>query len=117
MNNIYLGTDSGATTSKTCGVYADGTPISLELAQSSTNSQSGTNAVIDGWIEGIEKFLMNNRLVWDQVRGVGLAIPGPYQATAFSTAQLTFLPPSPVGIFMPTIRERSPVRPDARFLW
>ena len=62
MNNIYLGTDSGATTSKTCGVYADGTPISLELAQSSTNSQSGMNAVIDGWIEGIEKFLMNNRL-------------------------------------------------------
>jgi glucokinase len=79
MNDIYLGTDSGATTSKTCGVYADGTPISLKLAQSSTNSQLGTSAVIDGWIEGIEKFLVNNRLIWDQVRGVGLAIPGPYQ--------------------------------------
>jgi len=80
MNDIYLGTDSGATTSKTCGVFADGTPISYKLAQSSTNSQLGTSAVVTGWIEGIEKFLMDNRLVWDQVRGVGLAIPGPYQA-------------------------------------
>jgi glucokinase len=80
MNDIYLGTDSGATTSKTCGVFADGTPISLKLAQSSTNSQLGTSAVIEGWIEGAEKFLADNHLVWDQVRGVGLAIPGPYQS-------------------------------------
>jgi glucokinase len=79
MNDIYLGTDSGATTSKTCGVSADGTPISLKLAQSSTNSQLGTEAVVKGWIEGIEKFLTENRLAWEQVRGVGLAIPGPYQ--------------------------------------
>ncbi len=80
MNDIYLGTDSGATTSKTCGVFADGTPISLHLAQSSTNSQLGTSVVIDGWIEGVEKFLAENQLNWEQVRGVGLAIPGPYQA-------------------------------------
>ena len=79
MKDIYLGTDSGATTSKTCGVYADETPISLNLAQSSTNSQLGTSAVIEGWIEGVEKFLSQNQLVWDQVRAVGLAIPGPYQ--------------------------------------
>ncbi len=79
MKDIYLGTDSGATTSKTCGVLADGTPVSLKLAQSSTNSQLGTKAVVDGWIDGIERFLMENRLLWDQVRGVGLAIPGPYQ--------------------------------------
>jgi glucokinase len=80
MNDIYLGTDSGATTSKTCGVFADGTPISLHLAQSSTNSQLGTSVVIDGWMEGVEKFLAQNQLNWEQVRGVGLAIPGPYQA-------------------------------------
>ncbi|HEY5741214.1 MAG TPA: ROK family protein [Terrimicrobiaceae bacterium] len=80
MNDIYLGTDSGATTSKTCGVSADGTPISLKLAQSSTNSQLGTEAVVNGWVEGVEKFLVENRLAWDQVRGVGLAIPGPYQS-------------------------------------
>lgn len=79
MKDIYLGTDSGATTSKTCGVFADGTPVSLRLAQSSTNSQLGTQAVVDGWVEGIERFLMENHLFWDQVRGVGLAIPGPYQ--------------------------------------
>ena len=79
MKDIYLGTDSGATTSKTCGVFADGTPISLKLAQSSTNSQLGTSAVIEGWIEGVEKFLTQNQLLWDQVRAVGLAIPGPYQ--------------------------------------
>ena len=80
MKDIYLGTDSGATTSKTCGVFSDGAPISLKLAQSSTNSQLGTGAVIEGWIEGVEKFLTENQLVWDQVRGVGLAIPGPYQS-------------------------------------
>lgn len=79
MKDIYLGTDSGATTSKTCGVFADGTPVSLRLAQSSTNSQLGTQAVVDGWIDGVERFLSENRLFWDQVRGVGLAIPGPYQ--------------------------------------
>jgi predicted NBD/HSP70 family sugar kinase len=78
--DIFLGTDSGATTSKTCGVYSDGTPISQTLAQSSTNSQNGTGAVIKGWVEGLEKFLRENQLSWDRVRGVGLAIPGPYQS-------------------------------------
>ena len=61
-------------------MFADGTPISLHLAQSSTNSQQGTSVVIDGWIEGVEKFLAENQLNWEQVCGVGLAIPGPYQA-------------------------------------
>jgi predicted NBD/HSP70 family sugar kinase len=80
MKDVYIGTDSGATTSKTCGIFADGTPITLRLAQSSTNSQLGTAAVIAGWVDGVEKFLTGNQLVWDQVRGVGLAIPGPYQS-------------------------------------
>jgi predicted NBD/HSP70 family sugar kinase len=73
-----LGTDSGATTSKTGGVWADGTPISLKLRQSSTNSQLGTAAVVSGWVDGVEGFLADNKLTWSQVRGVGLAIPGPY---------------------------------------
>jgi len=77
---IYLGTDSGATTSKTGGVYADGTPISTHLRQSSTNSQLGTAAVISGWIDGVKGFLADNNLTWDQVAGVGLALPGPYQS-------------------------------------
>ena len=83
MNNaspdIYLGTDSGATTSKTGGIYADGSPISTQLRQSSTNSQLGTAAVISGWVEGVQGFLVENKLAWSQVRGVGLALPGPYQ--------------------------------------
>ncbi len=79
MEEIYLGTDSGATTSKTCGVFADGVPVTRELAQSSTNAQDGTGAVIAGWVAGAEKFLERNGLAWDSVRGVGLAIPGPYQ--------------------------------------
>ena len=80
MKKIYIGTDSGATTSKTCGVYDDGTPISLHLAQSSTNSQLGTKSVVEGWVEGVEKFLSENALEWSQVCGVGLAMPGPYQS-------------------------------------
>ena len=76
--DVYIGTDSGATTSKTGGVWADGTPITLKLRQSSTNSQLGTAAVVAGWVEGVEGFLADNQLSWDQVRGVGLALPGPY---------------------------------------
>jgi predicted NBD/HSP70 family sugar kinase len=78
--DVYLGTDSGATTSKTGGVFGDGTPISLHLRQSSTNSQAGTEAVIRGWVDGVEGFLAENNLAWDQVRGLGLAIPGPYRS-------------------------------------
>lgn len=78
-SDIYIGTDSGATTSKTGGVRADGSILSMKLRQSSTNSQAGTAAVIKGWVEGVEGFLADNQLSWSQVRGVGLAIPGPYQ--------------------------------------
>jgi predicted NBD/HSP70 family sugar kinase len=78
LRHVYIGTDSGATTSKTGGVWADGSPISLKLRQSSTNSQLGTGAVVAGWVEGVEGFLNDNGLTWEQVRGVGLAIPGPY---------------------------------------
>ena len=56
MKRIFLGTDSGATTSKTCGVNEDGSPISLQLAQSSTRAQDGTEAVIRGWMDGLESY-------------------------------------------------------------
>lgn len=78
-DGIFIGTDSGATTSKTGGVRADGSIISMHLRQSSTNSQAGTAAVIRGWVEGVQGFLADNGLSWAQVRGVGLAIPGPYE--------------------------------------
>lgn len=77
---VFIGTDSGATTSKTGGVWADGSIISHELRQSSTNSKDGTAAVISGWVDGVKGFLADNNLSWDQVQGVGLALPGPYQA-------------------------------------
>ena len=76
---VFIGTDSGATTSKTGGVWADGSIVSTKLLQSSTNSQQGTEAVVRGWVEGVSGFLSQNGLTWDQVQGVGLAIPGPYQ--------------------------------------
>lgn len=78
--DVYLGTDSGATTSKTGGVFADGSPVSLKLRQSSTNSQLGTEAVISGWVEGAEGFLRDNNLTWERVAAAGLALPGPYRA-------------------------------------
>lgn len=77
-SGIYLGTDSGATTSKTGGIRADGTIISHHLRQSATNSAAGTAAVVRGWIEGVNGFLADHQLTWSQVKGVGLAIPGPY---------------------------------------
>jgi glucokinase len=76
---VFLGTDSGATTSKTGGVWADGSIISRRLRQSSTNAQLGTATVIQGWVEGLKGFLAENNLGWDQVLGIGLALPGPYQ--------------------------------------
>lgn len=78
QQSIYIGTDSGATTSKTGGVWADGTTITTKLAQSATNAAHGKEAVVSGWLQGIEGFLADNALSWDQVQGVGLAIPGPY---------------------------------------
>jgi predicted NBD/HSP70 family sugar kinase len=78
--NIFIGTDSGATTSKVGGVRADGTMISTKLLQRPTNSQDGPDAVVHGWVEAITEFLAQNKLTWDQVAGVGLAIPGPFRS-------------------------------------
>jgi len=77
--DIFIGTDSGATTSKTGGVWAGGAIISHQLRQSSTNSSAGTEAVVRGWVDGVNGFLAENKLSWSQVKGVGLAIPGPYE--------------------------------------
>jgi predicted NBD/HSP70 family sugar kinase len=68
---IFIGTDSGATTTKFSAVREDGEAVS--------NSQNGRDAVINGWIAGIGDFLAQNNLQWSQIAGVGLAIPGPYE--------------------------------------
>lgn len=74
---VYIGTDGGATTSKVAGVWSDGTPVSTSLLQRPTNSHLGPEAVVQGWVEAINDYLEQNDLTWDQVHGVGVAIPGP----------------------------------------
>jgi glucokinase len=78
-SGIFIGTDSGATTSKVGAVWADGKTVSTKLLQHPTNAQQGPAAVIEGWVEAISDFLKQHDLGWDQVQGVGLAIPGPYE--------------------------------------
>jgi predicted NBD/HSP70 family sugar kinase len=77
--NVYIGTDSGATTTKFSAVRENGEAISTKVLQRPTNSEKGREAVVNGWVAGIGEFLAENNLTWPQVQGVGLAIPGPYQ--------------------------------------
>jgi len=76
---VYIGADGGATTSKVGGVWEDGTAVSTRLSQRPTRAGEGPGAVVHGWVEAISDFLGQNALAWDQVHGVGLAIPGPFQ--------------------------------------
>jgi glucokinase len=76
---VYIGTDGGATTSKVGGVWSDGSTISTKLLQASTNSKLGPDAVVRSWVEAIHSYLAQHGLTWDQVNGVGLAVPGPFQ--------------------------------------
>ena len=76
---IFIGTDSGATSSKFSGVRENGEPVSTKVLQRSTSSEKGREAVIAAWIGGVGDFLAQNNLSWSQVAGVGLAIPGPYE--------------------------------------
>ena len=77
--NIFIGTDSGATTTKIAAVWENGEAITTKLLQRPTNAQNGREAVIRGWVDAITEFLGQNKLEWSQVQGVGLAIPGPYK--------------------------------------
>jgi glucokinase len=77
--HVYIGTDGGATTSKIGGVWSNGSPVSTRLLQRPTNSAEGPAAVVRGWVEGIGEYLHDNGLTWDQVQGVGVAVPGPQQ--------------------------------------
>ena len=77
--SIFLGTDCGATTSKVGAVRDDGDAVSVKLLQRPTNSHDGPAAVVAGWVAAASEFLSQNNLAWEQVKGVGLAIPGPYE--------------------------------------
>ncbi len=94
--SVYIGTDGGATTSKIGGVWSDGTAVSTRLLQRSTNAAQGPDAVVHEWVEGITDYLTRNGLAWDQVQGVGLSIPGPYQRYGVFDRSAN-LPPSFVG--------------------
>lgn len=76
---VYIGTDGGATTSKVGGVWGDGSTVTTKLLQASTNSALGPQNVVRSWVEAINNYLAQNSLNWDQVGGVGLAVPGPFQ--------------------------------------
>lgn len=78
-HRVFLGTDGGATTSKTGGVWDDGRTIATTLLQRATGAEGGPEATVAGWVEGIGDFLAQHGIAWEQVGGVGLSIPGPYQ--------------------------------------
>lgn len=77
--DVYIGTDGGATTSKVAGVWADGRAVSTKLLQRPTNSEAGPDVLMATWADAITDYLGENSLTWSDVRGVGLAIPGPYE--------------------------------------
>ena len=77
--DVYIGTDGGATTSKVAGVWASGEAISTKLLQRPTNADAGPDALMRTWADAITDYLTANSLSWSDVRGVGLAIPGPYE--------------------------------------
>ena len=68
------------------GVWGDGTAVSTS-SFSGRPTRQGREAVVRGWVEAIGEYLGQNELKWEQVGGVGLAIPGPFQRTACSTAR------------------------------
>ena len=76
---VFIGTDGGATTSKVAAVWSDESPVSTRLLQRPTNSEAGPDVMVGGWADAITDYLNSNSLTWDTVRGVGLAIPGPYE--------------------------------------
>ena len=94
--NVFIGTDSGATTSKCSAVWESGEAVSTKLLQRPTRAQDGPDAVVTGWISAIDEFLAQNNLSWYLVRGVGLAIPGPYERYGV-LGKTANLPPSFTG--------------------
>jgi glucokinase len=76
---IYIGTDGGATTSKIGAVWNDGTAVSTSLLQRATGSQGGPAGTVAGWVSAVDEYLSVNGLAWEQVDGVGLAVPGPFR--------------------------------------
>ena len=103
---VYIGTDCGATTSKVGAVWGDGTTVSTELLQRRTNADAGPAVVVRSWIDALGDYLAGNGLDWDQVQGVGLAIPGPFQRYGVLDKSAN-LPPSFAGFDVHTAYSRA----------
>ena len=110
---IYIGTDGGATTSKVGGVWSNGSTISTKLLQSSTNSAKGPEAVVSSWVEAISAYLSQHELTWEQVSGVGLAVPGPFQRYGVLIAPPICLKTLPDSMFILPTATPSPNMPAA----
>jgi len=76
--NLYLGIDSGATTCKIAGIDAQGQPIDAPFMQYPTRSSEGKATVLDDWLHAAQSFLDECGKSWEDVLGVGLALPGPF---------------------------------------
>jgi len=111
--DVYIGTDGGATTSKVAGVWVDGRAVSTKLLQRPTNSEAGPEATVSTWTDAIADYLAANGLGWNDVRGVGLAIPGPYERYGVF-GHSPNLPPSFEGFDVHTSYQRSLERRAAR---
>ncbi|HOX19227.1 MAG TPA: ROK family protein, partial [Spirochaetales bacterium] len=61
-------------------VDAAGEPVSTKLSQRPTDAHKGKEHVLLGWVDAIDAYLSENGRTWDDVGGVGLAIPGPFLA-------------------------------------
>jgi glucokinase len=77
-DEIFIGIDGGATTSKIAAVRGDESTVTLDLQQQPTASESGPSGVIEAWMEGTTRFLERHGLDWQQVQGIGISVPGPY---------------------------------------
>ena len=110
---VFIGTDSGATTSKIGAVWEDGQAISTRLLQRPTLAEKGPAAVVKGWVAAITEYLQLNGLRWEQIQGVGLAIPGPFRRYGVLD-RLANLPASFAGWFLGPLRQRCSRRSTVR---
>ncbi|MEP4078489.1 ROK family protein [Haloferula sp.] len=76
-DTLFLGIDSGATTSKIAAVREDGSIFPSDLLQRPTGSEGGPEGVIKAWIGAIGEYMAEHKISWSQIAGVGLAVPGP----------------------------------------
>jgi len=113
--NIFVGTDCGATTSKIGAVWEDGRAVSTKLLQRPTRAAKGPDAVVTGWVEAVDEYLQENALSWRQIKGVGLAMPGTFQREGVLDRPAN-LPTSFAGWDVRTAYIRALAKPAGRLL-